>query len=85
MRWWEDGVPPGIVSASTGYPFNLHTGTFPINFTQDAAPVFIGPASDIKQNIHVENGTVQFFSSQANALNAFAFPFGGDTGATATP
>jgi hypothetical protein len=72
----------GIVTAHTGYPFNLHTGTFPINFTQDAPPVFVGPRSDVAHGIHVDDATqtVQYFNSQSNGLSAFAFPFGGGTG-----
>jgi hypothetical protein len=70
----------GIVTHHTGFPFQSDTGTFPIDFTQSAPGVFVGKGSDIAKHIHQENGVVQFFSSQANALGAFAFPFGGATG-----
>ena len=72
----------GIVSAHTGYPFDLHTGTFPINFTQDAPPVFIGPESAVAHGIHVDQSTqtVQYFNNQSDAAGAFTFPFGGGTG-----
>lgn len=71
----------GIVAWHTGFPFNTHTNTFPINFTQDAPAVYVGPASNIKQGIHTDSGgNLQFFANQTKALNAFAFPFGGGTG-----
>ncbi len=70
----------GIISWHSGYPFSINSNTFPINFTQSAPAVFVGPNSAVKQQIHQEDGTVQFFASQNNANNAFAYPFGGDTG-----
>jgi hypothetical protein len=72
----------GIVVAHTGYPFNLHTGTFPINFTQDAPPVFVGTSADVAHGIHVDQSsqTVQYFNDPTNGFNAFAYPFGGGTG-----
>lgn len=72
----------GIVTAHTGYPFNLHTGTFPINFTQDAAPVYVGTSADVKHGIHVDQAgqTVQYFNDPTSGFNAFAYPFGGGTG-----
>ena len=41
--------------------------------------MLVGPSSAVKQSIHVENGQVQFFANQSNALGAFAYAFGGDT------
>jgi hypothetical protein len=72
----------GIVSAHTGYPFNLHTGAFPINFTQDAPPVFVGTSADVAHGIHLDPSTqtVQYFNDPTSGFNAFAFPFGGGTG-----
>jgi Carboxypeptidase regulatory-like domain len=72
----------GILSYRTGFPFNTHTGTFPINFTQDAPAVFDGDQHAVRQNIHTDptTGNIQFFADQTAALGAFSFPFGGDTG-----
>jgi Carboxypeptidase regulatory-like domain len=72
----------GILSYRTGFPFTTHTGTFPINFTQDAPAVFNGDQQAIRQNIHTDptTGAIQFFADQSAALGAFSFPFGGDTG-----
>jgi len=72
----------GILSYRTGFPFTTHTGTFPINFTQDAPAVFNGDQQAIRQNIHTDptTGSIQFFADQSAALGAFSFPFGGDTG-----
>jgi Carboxypeptidase regulatory-like domain len=72
----------GILSYRTGFPFTTHTGTFPINFTQDAPAVFDGDKQAIRQNIHTDptTGAIQFFADQTAALGAFNFPSGGDTG-----
>jgi hypothetical protein len=72
----------GIVRYRTGFPFTTHTGTFPINFTQDAPAVFNGDQQAVKQGIHTDptTGAIQFFASQTAALGAFSFPFGGGTG-----
>lgn len=72
----------GIVRYRTGFPFTTHTGTFPINFTQDAPAVFNGDWSAVKRGIHTDptTGAIQFFADQSAALGAFNFPFGGDTG-----
>jgi hypothetical protein len=70
----------GIVTYHTAFPFTVHTNTFPINFTQDAPAVFVGPASAIKRRLHVVNGQLQLFDNPTAALQAFAFPFGGGTG-----
>ena len=72
----------GILRYRTGFPFNTHTGTFPINFTQDAPAVFNGDQGAVRQGIHTDptTGAIQFFASQDAALGAFSFPFGGDTG-----
>jgi hypothetical protein len=72
----------GILRYRTGFPFTTHTGTFPINFTQDAPAVFNGDRSAVRQGIHTDptTGAIQFFANQDAALGAFSFPFGGDTG-----
>jgi len=72
----------GILRYRTGFPFTTHTGTFPINFTQDAPAVFNGDRSAVRQGIHTDptTGAIQFFANQDSALGAFSFPFGGDTG-----
>jgi hypothetical protein len=72
----------GILTYRTGFPFNTHTGTFPINFTQDAPAVFNGDQQAVKSHIHTDptTGAIQFFADQATALGAFSFPFGGGTG-----
>ena len=82
---WADAIlggwaTSGIVSFHTGYPWSSITSAFPINFTQSAPAVLVGPASAVKQSIHVENGAVQFFADPVAAVNAFAYPFGGATG-----
>jgi Carboxypeptidase regulatory-like domain/TonB-dependent Receptor Plug Domain/TonB dependent receptor len=73
-----------IVIAHSGFPIKVDTNTFPIDFTQSAPAVFVGTQSDVKGGIHeVTVGgqtTLQYFSSETNALGAFAFPFGGATG-----
>ena len=72
----------GIVRYRTGFPFTTHTGTFPINFTQDAPAVFNGDRQAVRQGIHTDpaTGAIQFFADQTAALGAFSFPFGGGTG-----
>lgn len=72
----------GILTFRTGFPFNTHTGTFPINFTQDAPAVFNGDKQAVKSGIHTDptTGSIQFFADQDAALGAFDFPFGGGTG-----
>ena len=74
----------GIVLAHSGFPFKVDSGTFPIDFTQSAPALFVGTQGDIKGHIHqVTQGgqtMVQYFSNETNALGAFAFPFGGETG-----
>jgi hypothetical protein len=73
-----------IVVAHSGFPIKIDTGTFPIDFTQTAGAIFVGSQSDIRRGIHVDSSggtnTLQYFSSQSNALGAFDFPFGGETG-----
>jgi hypothetical protein len=72
----------GIVRYRTGFPFATHTGTFPINFTQDAPAVFNGDRRAVRSGIHTDptTGAIQFFADQTAALGAFSFPFGGNTG-----
>jgi hypothetical protein len=70
----------GIVTWHSGFPLDTATNTFPINFTQSAPAVFVGTQADISRKVTVSNGSVQYFASQANALGAFTYPFGGGTG-----
>jgi hypothetical protein len=72
----------GIVRYRTGFPFSTHTGTFPIDFTQDAPAVFNGDRQAVRQGVHTDptTGAIQFFADQTAALGAFSFPFGGNTG-----
>ncbi|MFZ0979430.1 MAG: carboxypeptidase regulatory-like domain-containing protein [Candidatus Acidiferrales bacterium] len=75
----------GIVTAHTGFPFSVGSGTFPIDFTQVAPAVFIGNQSDLKAGVHVvpvpgSAPEIQYFSNPTNAQDAFTFPFGGGTG-----
>jgi hypothetical protein len=72
----------GIVRYRTGFPFTTHTGTSPINFTQDAPAVFNGDRQAVRQGVHTDptTGTIQFFADQRTALGAFSFPFGGNIG-----
>jgi Carboxypeptidase regulatory-like domain/TonB-dependent Receptor Plug Domain len=75
----------GIVTAHTGFPFSVDSGTFPIDFTQTAPAVFIGNQSDVTAGVHVvpiagSTPEVQYFSNPTNAQGAFTFPFGGGTG-----
>ena len=69
-----------IITWRTGYPFTVHTGSFPTAFTLDA-PAALVNAGGLKQNIHTDSaGELQYFASQPSAVAAFAFPFGGGTG-----
>ena len=70
----------GIVTWHAGYPLNTSTNTFPIDFTQSAPAVYVGPASDVARGVHVVNGQVQYFANPVKALSAFQYPFGGGTG-----
>ena len=72
----------GIVTWRSGFALNTGTGTFPIDFTMSAPAVYVGPASNVAQQISVDTQAqqVQFFANQQNALNAFQYPFGGGTG-----
>jgi hypothetical protein len=87
-KWLNEAIGgwkvSGIVLGHSGFPFKVDTNTFPIDFTQTAPAVFVGKTSDLTGHVHnVTQGgqtTVQFFSNEANALGAFAFPFGGGTG-----
>jgi hypothetical protein len=69
-----------IISWHSGYPFSINSNTFPIDFTMSAPAVFTGSVTAIQQDIHSENGQIQFFKSQTDANNAFSYPFGGGTG-----
>ncbi|MGH9746651.1 MAG: carboxypeptidase regulatory-like domain-containing protein [Candidatus Acidiferrales bacterium] len=73
-----------IITAHSGFPIKIDTGTFPIDFTQTAGAVFVGSQSDVKRGIHQETvdgqTSLQYFSSEPNAFGAFTFPFGGGTG-----
>ena len=83
---WADEIlggwkASGIVTYRTGFPVTTTTGTFPIGFTYDSAPVFVGPKSALSESNHIDaNGKLQFFGNQTAALGAFQFPFGGGTG-----
>ena len=87
-RWLDEVIGKwkvsGIVIAHTGFPFKIDTGTFPIDFTQSAPAVFVGTQADVAGGIHTvaDNGqdTLQYFANPTQALSAFAFPFGGETG-----
>jgi len=85
-KWLDELVggwgTSGIVFWHSGFALNTSTNTFPIDFTLSAPAVYVGPSSDVKQNIStdVQTQSVQFFASPTNALNAFQYPFGGGTG-----
>ena len=71
----------GIISYHSGFPFSTITSAFPIDFTMQAPAVFVGPASAVKQRIHVQAGNqLQLFADQTAAIGAFGFPVGGATG-----
>lgn len=70
----------GIIQYHTGFPWNSITDAFPINFTQEAPAVFIGPSSAVRHDIHIVGGALQLFADPAAADAAFTFPFGGATG-----
>ncbi len=71
----------GIVSYHSGFPFTTITNAFPIDFTMQAPAVLVGPASAVRQHIHVQPGNqLQLFADQTAAVGAFAYPFGGGTG-----
>ncbi len=70
----------GIVTWRTGYPFTIHTGSFPTAFTLDAPAVVLN-AAGLKPGIHTDSGgALQYFASQSAAISAVGFPFGGGTG-----
>ncbi len=77
----------GIMTAYTGSPFKVDSGAYTIDFTQTQPAVFIGRKSDLTSSVHqVSSGqagvpnTVQFFSNETNASNAFTFPIAGGPG-----
>jgi Carboxypeptidase regulatory-like domain len=70
----------GIVQYHTGFPWTAITNAFPINFTQQASAVLVGPSSAVRHGIHAVGGALQLFADPAAADGAFAFPFGGGTG-----
>ncbi|HKW61222.1 MAG TPA: TonB-dependent receptor [Candidatus Acidoferrum sp.] len=82
---WANAIVGGwttssIITWRTGYPFTVHTLSFPTAFTLDAPAVLLN-AAGLKQNIHTDSaGELQYFASQSTAVSAFAFPFGGGTG-----
>ena len=82
---WVDAIVGGwttssIITWRTGYPFTIHTNSFPTAFTLDAPAVLLNPAG-LKPNIHTDSaGELQYFASQSAAVAAVAFPFGGGTG-----
>jgi hypothetical protein len=84
---WLDAIvggwgTSGIFTWHSGFALNTGTGTFPIDFTMSAPAVYVGPASNLKEHITINQQTqqVQYFANPTNALNAFAYPFGGGTG-----
>ena len=81
---WVNAIVGGwttssIITWRTGYPFTIHTGSFPTAFTLDAPAALLNGAG-LKQNIHTDSGALQFFASQSAAVSAFGFPFAGGTG-----
>ncbi len=82
---WADTIlggwsTSGIVTWRTGYPFTIHTGSFPTAFTLDAPAVLVN-AAGLKPGIHTDSGgALQYFASQSAAIAAVGFPFGGGTG-----
>lgn len=83
---WVDAVAggwsvSGLVAWRSGFPISTSTGTFPIDFTQDAPAVFNGNLQSVKTSLHTDaNGNIQMFADPQAALGAFSFPFGGGTG-----
>jgi carboxypeptidase family protein len=70
----------GIITWRTGYPFTIHTGSFPTAFTLDAPAVLLN-AAGLKPGIHTDpGGVLQYFASQSAAINGVGFPFAGGTG-----
>jgi hypothetical protein len=70
----------GIVTWRTGYPFTIHTGSFPTAFTLDAPAVLLNPAG-LKPGIHTDSGgALQYFANQSTAISSVGFPFAGGTG-----
>jgi len=82
---WANAVVGGwttssIITWRTGYPFTIHTNSFPTAFTLDAPAVLLN-APGLKPGIHADSaGDLQYFSSQSAAVAAVGFPFGGGTG-----
>jgi len=82
---WVDAVVggwsmSGIVTWRTGYPFTIHTNSFPTAFTLDAPAVLLN-AAGLKPGIHTDSaGDLQYFANQSNAIAAVGYPFGGGTG-----
>ena len=82
---WVDAVvggwsTSGIVTWRTGYPFTIHTNSFPTAFTLDAPAVLLN-AAGLKPGIHTDSGgALQYFANQSTAISAVGYPFGGGTG-----
>jgi hypothetical protein len=74
----------GVWSWHTGFAVTTATSSYPVgNFFGDVSgvpAVFNGNTAALASKIHVEGGNLQYFASQANALSAFSFPFGGQIG-----
>jgi hypothetical protein len=71
----------GIWSWHTGFPFNLNTGSFPVGFTNDSAPLITGSLSALASSIHTDaKGKLQFFKDPDAARAALGFPEAGQTG-----
>jgi len=70
----------GIVTWRTGYPFTIHTNSFPTAFTLDAPAVLLN-AAGLKPGMHTDSGgALQYFANQSTAISAVGYPFGGGTG-----
>ena len=70
----------GIITWRTGYPFTIHTNSFPTAFTLDAPAVLLN-AAGLRGGIHTDSGgALQYFASQTTAIASVGYPFGGGTG-----
>ncbi|MBD0371871.1 MAG: TonB-dependent receptor [Pyrinomonadaceae bacterium] len=78
----------GIVTARSGLPFHLTTGSFPVGFVFNSPAVVTGNASVLQGQIHdTASGQIQFFADPTQVFNsasplagAVRNPFGGEIG-----
>ncbi|HEX8176541.1 MAG TPA: TonB-dependent receptor [Pyrinomonadaceae bacterium] len=78
----------GIVSARSGLPFNLTTGSFPVGFVFNSPAVLSGNAAALQEQINdTPGGQIQFFADPTQVFNssnplggAVRNPFGGEIG-----